>query len=212
MKGDEVMRVWAGICFFTFMWLLSRALPAEAGEPMDLIRQSTDRVIEILKDPTLKEDSELRDQKIWEVVSVRFDFEEMARRALAVHWRDRTPREQKEFVDLFGKLLQRSYSGKLAQYTDEKVEYLGEEIEGPRAEVRTKLVSKAMEIPIDYRMLKKSSDWRIYDVVIEGVSLVNNYRNQFNRIVVSSGYKELIQRMRTKWEDLIRESERKKST
>ncbi len=206
------MRVWAGICFFTFMWLLSRALPAEAGEPMDLIRQSTDRVIEILKDPTLKEDSELRDQKIWEVVSVRFDFEEMARRALAVHWRDRTPREQKEFVDLFGKLLQRSYSGKLAQYTDEKVEYLGEEIEGPRAEVRTKLVSKAMEIPIDYRMLKKSSDWRIYDVVIEGVSLVNNYRNQFNRIVVSSGYKELIQRMRTKWEDLIRESERKKST
>ncbi len=206
------MRVWPGVCFLTFTWLLSTAIPAEAGEPMDLIRQSTDRVIEILKDPALKEDSELRDQKIWEVVSARFDFEEMARRALAIHWRDRTPQEQKEFVDLFGKLLQRSYSGKLAQYTDEKVEYLGEEIEDSRAEVKTKLVSKSMEIPIDYRMLKKPSGWMVYDVVIEGVSLVNNYRNQFNRIVVSSSYKDLVQRMRTKWEDLIRESERKKST
>lgn len=206
------MRVWLGVCFLTFVWLLNTAIPAKAGEPMDLIRQSTERVIQILKDPALKEDSELRDQKIWEVVSARFDFEEMARRALAVHWRDRTPQEQKEFVDLFGKLLQRSYSGKLAQYTDEKVEYLGEEIEGSRAEVKTKLVSKAIEIPIDYRMLKKPSGWRVYDVVIEGVSLVNNYRNQFNRIVVSSSYKDLIHRMRTKWEDLIRESERKKST
>lgn len=205
------MRVWPGVCSWILVWVLGAAFLAEAGEPTDVIRRSTDRVIEILRDPTLKEDSELRDQKIWEVVSIRFDFEEMAKRALAVHWRDRTPQEQKEFVDLFGRLLQRSYSGKLAQYTDEKVEYLGEEIEGSRAEVRTKLVSKAMELPIDYRMLKKSSDWRIYDVVIEGVSLVNNYRNQFNRIVVSSGYKELVQRMRSKWEDLIRESERKKS-
>ncbi len=206
------MRSLVGISWFGLFWVLSTGCLAVAGEPMDVIKQSTDRVIEILKDPSLKEDSELREQKIWEVVSLRFDFEEMARRALAVHWRDRTAQEQKEFVDLFGKLLQRSYSGKLAQYTDEKVEYLGEEIEGSRAEVRTKLVSKAMEIPIDYRMLKKSSEWRVYDVVIEGVSLVNNYRNQFNRIVVSSGYKELVQRMRNKWEDLIRESERKKST
>lgn len=206
------MRSLVGISWFGLVWVLSTGCLAVAGEPMDVIKQSTDRVIEILKDPSLKEDSELREQKIWEVVSLRFDFEEMARRALAVHWRDRTAQEQKEFVELFGKLLQRSYSGKLAQYTDEKVEYLGEEIEGSRAEVRTKLVSKAMEIPIDYRMLKKPSGWRVYDVVIEGVSLVNNYRNQFNRIVVSSGYKELVQRMRNKWEDLIRESERKKST
>lgn len=206
------MKAWPGVCLLLLAWLLGTAFPALAGEPMDLIRQSTDQVIEILKDPALKENPELREQKIWQVVSVRFDFEEMAKRALAIHWRDRTAQEQKEFVDLFGKLLQRSYSNKLAQYTDEKVEYLGEEIEGSRAEVRTKLVSKTMEIPIDYRMLRKPSGWRVYDVVIEGVSLVNNYRNQFNRIVVSSGYKELVQKMRTKWEDLIRETEKKKST
>ncbi len=204
------MRCFSGICSLAL--LLSTSLAALAGEPMDVIRQSTDKVIEILKDPALKDSPEIRESRIWEIVSVRFDFEEMARRALAVHWRDRTVQEQKEFVDLFGKLLQRSYSGKLAQYTDEKVEYLGEEIEGSRAEVRTKLVSKSMEVPIEYRMLKKSNEWRVYDVVIEGVSLVNNYRNQFNRIVVSSGYKELVQRMRNKWEDLIRESEKKKST
>ncbi len=181
-----------------------------AGEPMEAIRHSTEKVIEILKDPELKGDPELRERKIWDVVVERFDFEEMAKRALAIHWRDRSPQEQREFVDLFGKLLQRSYSGKLAQYSDEKVEFLAEEIDGPRAEVRTKIISKGNEIPIEYRMMKKGNDWKVYDVVIEGVSLVNNYRNQFNRIVVSSGYKELIQRMRTKWDELIRESDKKK--
>jgi len=177
---------------------------------LEAIKHSTEKVIEILKDPDLKADPELRERKIWDVVVERFDFEEMAKRALAVHWRDRSPQEQREFVDLFGKLLQRSYSGKLAQYSDEKVEFLAEEIDGPRAEVRTKIISKGNEIPIEYRMMKKGNDWKVYDVVIEGVSLVNNYRNQFNRIVVSSGYKELIQRMRTKWDELIRESDKKK--
>jgi phospholipid transport system substrate-binding protein len=180
------------------------------GEPLEAIKHSTEKVIEILKDPDLKADPELRERKIWDVVVERFDFEEMAKRALAVHWRDRSPQEQREFVDLFGKLLQRSYSGKLAQYSDEKVEFLAEEIDGPRAEVRTKIITKGNEIPIEYRMMKKGNDWKVYDVVIEGVSLVNNYRNQFNRIVVSSGYKELIQRMRTKWDELIRESDKKK--
>jgi len=181
-----------------------------AGEPLEAIKYSTEKVIEILKDPELKADPELRERKIWDVVAERFDFEEMAKRALAIHWRDRSPQEQREFVDLFGKLLQRSYSGKLAQYSDEKVEFLAEEIDGPRAEVRTKIISKGNEIPIEYRMMKKGNEWKVYDVVIEGVSLVNNYRNQFNRIVVSSGYKELIRRMRTKWDELIRESDKKK--
>lgn len=199
--------------FALAVWLLTGAFgPLWAGEPLEAIRDSTEKVIEILKDPALKADPELREKKIWDVVVGRFDFEEMARRALATHWRDRSPQEQKEFVDLFGKLLQRSYSGKLAQYTDEKVEFLGEEIDGPRAEVRTKIISKGTEIPIEYRMMKKGNEWKVYDVIIEGVSLVNNYRNQFNRIVVSSGYKELIQRMRTKWDELLRESEKKKET
>lgn len=191
-----------------WLWLASSAL--WAGEPLEAIKRSTDQVMEILKDPSLKENSELRDQRLWDVVAQRFDFEEMAKRALAVHWKDRSPQEQREFVDLFGKLLHKSYSGKLAQYSDERVEFLGEEIEGNRAEVRTKIISKGTEIPIDYKMHRRSEDWRVYDVVIEGVSLVNNYRNQFHRIVVSSGYKELIRRMRTKWDELIRESDRKK--
>ncbi|MGQ9857572.1 MAG: MlaC/ttg2D family ABC transporter substrate-binding protein [Thermodesulfobacteriota bacterium] len=205
-----ITRWFSLVCLLGCLGLQLDQEPAWAGEPMDAIKQSTDQVLDILRDPALKEDPEAREKRIWEVVSSKFDFEEMARRSLAVHWRDRSPQEQREFVDLFGKLLQRSYSGKLGQYTDEKVEYLGEETDGSRAEVRTKIVSKGVDIPIDYRMLKKSDGWKVYDVIIEGVSLVNNYRNQFNRIVVSSGYKDLIQRMRTKWDELIKESEKKK--
>lgn len=197
---------------FVCWWLFFSSGWLWAGEPLEAIKGSTDQVLGILKDPSLKENQELRDQRLWEVIAARFDFEEMAKRALAIHWRDRSPQEQREFVDLFGRLLHKSYSGKLAQYSDEKIEYLGEQVEGDRAEVRTKIISKGTEIPIEYRMLKRSEDWRVYDVVIEGVSLVNNYRNQFHRIVVSSGYKELIQRMRTKWDELIRESEKKKET
>jgi phospholipid transport system substrate-binding protein len=185
--------------------------PVWAGELIDSVRSTTDQVIDVLRDPELKAKPEVRDKRIWAIVSTRFDFEEMARRSLAIHWRDRSPQEQREFVELFGHLLQRSYSGKLDQYTDEAVEYLGEEVEGARAEVRSKVVSKGMEISIDYRLMPKPSGWMVYDVVIEGVSLVNNYRTQFNRIVVSSGYNELVKRLRNKWEELIKETEKQRT-
>ncbi len=203
----------AGWAIAMGLFLLGSLLDAPdvlADEPMTLIRNSMDQVIQIMKDPVLKENQELREQKLWETASSRFDFEEMARRSLGLHWRDRTPQEQSEFVELFSHLLHKSYVGKIAQYTDERVQYLGQEVSGARAEVKTALSTKGGEISIEYRLLQKSSNWVIYDVVIEGVSLVNNYRNQFNRIVVSSGYKDLVRRMRTKWDELIKESEKPK--
>jgi phospholipid transport system substrate-binding protein len=203
-------RGWAIAAGLVLLGSLSAVPMALGDEPMTVIRNSTDQVIQILKDPALKDNQELKDKKLWETISTQFDFEEMARRSLGFHWRERSPQEQKEFVDLFSHLLHKSYVGKLAQYTDEKVAYLGQEVSGPRAEVKTKLMGKAMELPIEYRLMQKSSSWVIYDVVIEGVSLVNNYRNQFNRIVVSSGYKELVKRMRTKWDELIKETEKPK--
>jgi phospholipid transport system substrate-binding protein len=210
------MRKWgwaiAGVVLFWGFLCVETPL-GWAGEPTEALRSGTDRVIEVLRDPQMKTNLDLRDKRIWETISSLFDFEEMSRRALAVHWRDRTPDEQKEFVQLFGRLLQKSYAGKLDQYSDERVEYLSEDLDGPRAEVRTKIASKGTEIPLDYRLLEKSGKWWVYDVVIEGVSLVNNYRNQFNRIVVSSGgYKELVKRLRTKMEDLVKESQKKEST
>ena len=183
---------------------------ALAGEPMDLIRRSTDQVLDILKDPYYADKPEAKEQKIWDIASPKFDWEEMAQRSLAVHWRERTPQERKEFVELFSRLLHKSYISKITQYKDEKIEYVAEEIRGGRAEVKTKILSKGLEIPVEYRLLQKSSGWFIYDVIIEGVSLVNNYRNQFNRIVVSSGYKDLVQRMRTKWDELIKEEKEEK--
>jgi phospholipid transport system substrate-binding protein len=191
-----------------FSWgSLSLSPWAMAGEPLEIIRSSTEQVMQILKDPALKDKPQLRDERLWEVVSARFDFEEMARRSLALHWRQRTPEERAEFVDLFSHLLFKAYVGKLEGYTDEKVEYLREEIRDSWAEVSTKLTGKSLDIRIDYRMIKKPAGWMIYDVEIEGVSLVNNYRSQFNRIVVSEGYAELVKRMRTKWQDLIKETE-----
>jgi phospholipid transport system substrate-binding protein len=201
---------WAAVTGVVLLGISLGVQAVGAAEPIESIRSTTDQVIDVLKDPDLKSKPEIRDKRIWSIVSERFDFEEMARRSLALHWRDRSVEERKEFVELFGHLLQKSYSGKLDQYTDEKVEYLGQEVEGPRAEVRSKILSKGMEISIDYRLMEKSSSWMVYDVVIEGVSLVNNYRNQFNRIVVSSGYKELVKRLREKWEDLRQEMEKQK--
>lgn len=196
---------WGGLC---------TASRVQAGEPLEIIRSSTDRVMQILNDPELKNRLDIRDQRLWEIVSARFDFEEMARRSLATHWRKRTPEERSEFVDLFSHLLYKAYVEKFEGYTDEKVEYVGEEIRGPRALVKTKLLGKGLEIRIDYSMIGKASGWMIYDVAIEGVSLVNNYRSQFNRIVISDGYAELLKRMRTKREDLFKETEikKKKST
>ena len=201
---------WAIAAGLFLLGSLAAAPSALADGPMTMIRNSTDQVIQILKDPVLKENLDLREKRLWDTISTHFDFEEMARRSLGLHWRDRTPQEQGEFVDLFSHLLHKSYVGRIAQYTDETVAYVGEDVSGPRAEVRTVLSRKGAEISIEYRLLQKSSNWVIYDVVIEGVSLVNNYRNQFNRIVVSSGYKELVKRMRTKWDELIKESEKPK--
>jgi|Deesub1362A_J573_1020465.scaffolds.fasta_scaffold00178_26 phospholipid transport system substrate-binding protein len=195
------------MALIVLIFLLAVVQGAWGGEPLELIRSSTDRFLEILKDPQLKQQPEIRDQKLWEIVTERFDFEEMARRSLALHWRKRTSQERKEFVDLFSHLLHKSYVSKLENYTDEKVECLEDVIRGNRALVKTRILSKGTEIHIDYKMMKKPNGWKIYDVIIEGVSLVNNYRNQFHRIVTSKGYEELIKRMRTKWEELIKETE-----
>lgn len=193
--------------FIVLILVLTMVHGVWGGEPLTLIQSSINQALQILKDPQLKQTPEIRDQKLWNLITERFDFEEMARRSLALHWRKRTPQERREFVDLFSHLLHKSYVSKLEDYSDEKVECLEDVIRGDRALVKTRIFSKGTEIHIDYKMIKKPNGWKIYDVIIEGVSLVNNYRNQFHRIVTSKGYAELVKRMRTKWEELIKETE-----
>lgn len=179
---------------------------ASAGEVTDQIKVSIDKVIEIVKNKDLKKPGKtsLRRSMIRQAVSESFAFDEMAKRSLAAHWRDRTPAEKKEFTALFTDLLERSYINKIESYSDEKIIYLNESIDSDYAVVKTKMVTtRNVEIPVDYKVFKIGSRWYVYDVVIEGVGLVNNYRTQFNKIIRSSSYRELVKRMQSKQDELV---------
>ena len=176
-----------------------------AGPPTDQLKAGIDRVLAILQDPALKTPAkaEERRQKIRAIANEVFDWQETGKRALARHWQARSPQERDEFSKLFADLLERSYVGKIEAYSGEKIAYGEETVDGDQATVRTKLITKSgTSIPIDYQMQKVEDRWRVYDVKIENVGLVANYRSQFNRIIQQSGYNDLIQRLKTKQEEL----------
>ena len=173
--------------------------PAWAGDARDQIKKTTDRILDILTEPTYKGKPEERRKEIRKAADERFDWEEMAQRSLATHWPKRTPEEKKEFVNLFQELLVRAYIDKLEGYSGEKIVYAGETIEGDRAVAKVKIVtSKNKEIPLEYRLLQKGPQWLVYDISIEGVSLVNNYRTQFNSIILKKSYEDLVKKLKEK--------------
>jgi phospholipid transport system substrate-binding protein len=179
------------------------AVPLLAANPMEEIKQTTDKILSIVTNPALKAPSktEEREKLIHQVVYERFDWEEMSRRSLATHWAKRTPEERKEFVRLFSELLEQTYMKKVEGFSGEKVLYEGETIERDYAAVKVKIVTKKdKDIPVEYRLKKVGNNWFIYDVSIEGVSLVNNYRTQFNSILFQSSYEDLVKRLREKTE------------
>jgi phospholipid transport system substrate-binding protein len=179
--------------------------PAHAGAPTDQLKAGVDRVLAILQDPALKEPAKAAERrgKIRAVANEVFDWQETGKRALARHWQARSPQEREEFSKLFADLLERSYVSKIEAYSGERIVYGDEALDGDQATVRTKLVTKSgTQIPIDYQMQKVDDRWRVYDVKIENVGLVANYRSQFNRIIQQSGYPDLLQRLKTKQEEL----------
>jgi phospholipid transport system substrate-binding protein len=174
---------------------------ADAGEPTDQIKETVDAVMKILNDKELKRPEKEKERRInlRQTVARRFDFEEMAKRSLAAHWKDRTPAEQKEFVALYSDLLENTYIRKIERYENEKVVYLDERLDGDYAVVKTKIVDKkGLNIPVDYRVLREKDKWEVYDIIIEGVSLVNNYRTQFTQIMRSGSYDDLVRRLKEK--------------
>jgi phospholipid transport system substrate-binding protein len=176
---------------------------ALAGVPADQLRAQIDRVIKVLEDPELKKHPHDRRAAVRKIANEIFDFSETARRSLGRHWQGRTEAERNEFVQLFSDLLERSYISKIETYGGEKISYLGDTIEGDQSKVQTKLVTKGSgDIPIEYRMHKKNDRWLVYDVVIEGVSLVANYRTQFNKIIQTSSFQELMNKMKNKQQEL----------
>lgn len=172
-----------------------------AGEPTDVVKQGTDRILEAVKDPNLKGTAKTAERRklLYKIADDYFDWDEMARRSMSIYWAERTPEEKKQFVAVFSDLLARSYVGKIEGYKNQKILYGAERIDGEYAIVETKIITERdVEVPIHYRLRKKGSRWLAYDISIEGVSLVNNYRTQFNKILTSSSFSELIKRMKTK--------------
>ena len=175
--------------------------PANAGVPTEQVRGTVDQVIAILQDPSLKAESKQKERReqLRRVIFARFDFAEMARRSLGREWRRRTPAEQQEFINLFTDLLQDSYIGTIESYSGDKVGYNRELQEKDSAEVQTTLMTRGeANYSINYRLRLVDKDWKVYDVVIENISVVNNYRSQFNRVISKSSYEELVRAMKEK--------------
>jgi phospholipid transport system substrate-binding protein len=175
--------------------------PCFASSVQDQLQVTIGKIIEILKDPAFKGETVTRQRRelLRKVIYEQFSFEKMSQLCLGRHWRDRSDEEKKDFVELFGKLLEDIYISKIEGYTDEKVEYLKEVITDKRAQVNTKIITEKIEIPIDYRLYQeKDGSWKVYDLVIEGVSLVGNYRSQFDEILQRDNYEKLIEELKKK--------------
>jgi phospholipid transport system substrate-binding protein len=198
----EKKPVWVAMTAIVFAFWMS-AVSAAAGLPTEQIRSTVDRALLVLKDPQLKPAAKTRERRdqLKQILFARFDFTEMAKRALAANWRRRTPKEQEEFVALFTELLERAYADIIESYSDEKIIYIGERLDGSYADVSSKiLTSKGEEYSINYRVHLVNGEWRVYDVIAENISVVNNFRSQFNRVIANSSYEELLRRLREKAE------------
>jgi phospholipid transport system substrate-binding protein len=177
------------------------AAPVHAGVPTDQLRAHVDRVIKVLKDPDLQKEGRAAERRaaVRKVANDIFDFEEISRRALGRHWQPRSPDERREFVLLMTDVLEQAYIGRIETYSGESVRFLGDMPDGDVATVKTRIVTKSgTEIPVDYRMIDRGGRWIAYDVFVEGVSLVGNYRGQFDRIIQKQSFADLVKALRAK--------------
>ena len=182
-------------------WLLL-ATPVFAAT-IDDVKKTVDEVVRIVSDKEMKKNTPKRRLALKKTISVIFDYDEMAKRSLGKHWNPRTPDEKKEFTELFATLLENSYASKIESYNNEKIVYIKNTVDGDYSEVKSKVVTaKRDEFTLDYRLLNQNGKWMVYDVVIEGVSLVSNYRSQFNRIITANGYPALVKKLQNKSNEL----------
>jgi phospholipid transport system substrate-binding protein len=200
-----MMKPFCHLVVLSLLMFFADPLTSMAGPPTDQIKATVDNAVGLLRDSRDKAvaTQDRRDQ-LREILFTRFDFSEMARRALGAHWRRRTATEQQEFVQLFTELLERQYAGIIESYTDEKIVYVSERTDGAFAEVNSKIfTAKGQELSINYKAQLVGQEWKVYDVIAEEISMVNNFRSQFNRVISSSSYEELVRRLREKQADVI---------
>jgi phospholipid transport system substrate-binding protein len=172
-----------------------------AGAPLDAVKINADKVLDVLRDPKLKAPSakEMKKDKLRAIYVNMFDEVELSRRSMGMNWNKLNAAQRQDFVKLFEQVLEKAYADRILSYTNEKIEYTKEAmISGNTAEVRTKVITASKEIPITYRVILKDGAWKVYDVNIENVSLVQNYRTQFNDILAKNTPEQLLEILRKK--------------
>ena len=174
---------------------------AESHITADL-KGTIDQVLEIVSDKELLKNPALRREKLRRVIGARFNYKQMVMRSLAKNFKDRSDQERVEFTNLFKQLLENSYASKIENYQDETINYVGEMVKGKFAMVKTQIVRKDGVVDVDYKLLKENGQWLVYDFVIEGVSLIRNYRSQFSKIISTESYAALVSKLTKKINDL----------
>ncbi|MFB3122259.1 MAG: phospholipid-binding protein MlaC [Candidatus Binatia bacterium] len=201
----ESSRTTSAVLLLLILCLLIPA-PLSAGGPTDQIRDAVEKAIAIIQDPELKtkRKREERLNRLRKAIYPRFDFAEMAKRALGFQWRRLTSSERKEFIHIFTDLLEQSYIRYIDSYNEEKFIFLREKLDGRYAEVRTRILTrKGEEFSVNYKTHLVNGEWKIYDIVAENISMVNNYRSQFKRVLSKSSYEELVSRINKKRSELL---------
>lgn len=202
---QEFFRGWL-ITLIGVLWLSNLALAA-SGAPTEFVRRTTESLLQVFEEPQLQGATarEERLRRLRHITTTSFDWQEIARRTLATHWRERTPQERQEFAELFRQAVQGMYLERIETAAQKGLQekqaifYDGEQVDGQRAVVKTTVVTKRhREIPIEYRLRESDEQWRTYDIVIFGISLANNYRAQFHRIITQSSYQELVRQLQTR--------------
>ena len=186
---------------FSLLMIFILSVPVYAGAPTTAVEATVNRVLNVLRDPKLKspDAKEIKKEKLRVIYKDMFDEMEFSRRTLTRNWKKFTPEQRVEFVNLFEQVLEKSYIDKILDYSNEKIVFYKETmIPEDKAEVQSKIVTSSKEIPIDYRMILKDGKWKVYDVVVENVSLVQNYRTQFNEILADGTPEQLLQTLRKK--------------
>ena len=203
-EWQRILPLMRGALTAAAVMLLLAGSPAWAG-PTDQLREYTDQVIKVLDDPALARQD--RRAAVRKIAHEAFDVTETAKRVLARHWQARTPAEREEFTQLFADLLERTYIARINEYGGERIRYVGESMDGELATVRARIMTRTgTEVPVESRMVRRGERWLIYDVLIENVSLIANYRSQFDRIVRANSYEELIRRLKHKRDEFLNES------
>jgi len=188
------------LTLITGFTLAFTAMSLAASSPIDEVRTSVDAVLAILDDEQLNYED--KRTQISEIVKERFDFRAMSQRTLATNWKKTTDEEKEKFVELFSQLIENSYVGKIESYTNERVDYPGEKVNGRKAVVETLIITASADIPVDYRLYHKGDQWLVYDVIIEGVSLISNYRSSYQEIMKKEGFDGLLAKMQSKIDEL----------